>query len=124
MDHTVGVGIYRRQSVEAIVLRACRHCGAPAVYGSDDNMAFAQWAGCQVPAESPLIGKLVGSVCPNCGHARRPEDDEHLGEIWAQEFGGTRRRNGWIKSNIASTALRVSRGLGRLCSKAMKLTRR
>ncbi len=86
--NSVGVGFYRRQSVEAIVLRACRYCGAPAVYKSSDDRNFDQWPGVLVPPDSPRVGEPIGRRCPNCQSTRDASDDEHLGEVWAKEFGG------------------------------------
>ncbi len=78
-----GAALKVRQSVEAMVIRACAECGAPGRYLSDEHIRDG-WLGCWVPAADPRAGQAVGAVCPNCG-SKRPQS-ENLGEIWVREF--------------------------------------
>jgi rubredoxin len=77
---SVPVDIARKQSLEAVILRACSDCGAPAVYKSASAIRDG-WPGCYVEPGEPLEDKPVGELCPNCGIARHGHTEE-LGEVW------------------------------------------
>lgn len=76
----VGGKIIRKQSVHAVVLRACGQCGAPGAYSKEKRVQDG-WPGCYDPTRDQ---QPVGAVCPNC-KALRPSP-EVKGEIWRREF--------------------------------------
>jgi hypothetical protein len=78
------VELVRRQSLEAVVIKACA-CGAPGAYHSDPSIK-ASWPGCWVEDLDPLNHQPVGETCPNCGAARPA--NKPLGEIWHKEWWG------------------------------------
>jgi hypothetical protein len=80
---TADVRMWRRQALEATVIKACKKCNAPGRYMSEARIKEG-WPGCYVEPHSEREGEPVGSKCPNCG-AKRPKNG-HLGEIWKKEF--------------------------------------
>lgn len=66
-----------RKSLEATVIHACPHCGAPGVFRDDDRTRI-NWPGCW---SRKYINRPVGSICPNCHKYRRKDHD--LGELTA-----------------------------------------
>ena len=67
-----------RKSLEATLIYACLHCGAPGVYKSDERTRL-NWPGCwreEANGQTP-----VGKVCPNCKKWRA--NDNQLGELTA-----------------------------------------
>lgn len=74
---SVGAGIYRKQKLEAEVIRACTNCGAPGFYHDVPDVNV----GCFDPARK---GRFVGDTCPNCHKARTPP--EKRGVIWSKRF--------------------------------------
>jgi hypothetical protein len=74
---SLGIGIYRKQQLEAEVIRACRSCGAPGFYHDVPDVNL----GCFDPSRK---GQYVGEICPNCDSERaRPE---RKGVIWSKHF--------------------------------------
>lgn len=74
---SLGIGIIRKQTLNATVIRACTCCGAPGFYHDVPDVN----AGCFDPARK---GQPVGPVCPNCGEDRPANEDR--GEIWCKEW--------------------------------------
>lgn len=74
---SLGIGIWRKQQLEAEVIHACRCCGAPGFYHDVPSVNV----GCFDPARK---GQFVGTVCPNCGHDR--DAPERKGVIWSKHF--------------------------------------
>jgi len=70
----ITLGITRR-SLEAVVIHACQHCGAPGVYKADATTRI-MYPGC---FRQNAHNEPVGYTCPNCGQRRRSNRD--LGEI-------------------------------------------
>jgi hypothetical protein len=68
-----------RKSLEAVLIHACPHCGAPGVYKNwTDLRSRERWPGCYHPEWRDIP---VGAVCPNC-HQNRTKD-RNLGELTA-----------------------------------------
>lgn len=83
-EQAVGSPVLRRQSLEAVVTRACVSCQAPGVYSSAESVR-AGWPACWVPPGDPRVGQpLSGDRCPQCGD-RKPRPEQH-GEIWTREW--------------------------------------
>lgn len=74
---SLGIGIWRKQKLEAEVIRACANCGAPGTYHDVPDVNV----GCFDPLRR---GQWVGEVCPNCGKDRTPP--EKRGTIWSKHF--------------------------------------
>lgn len=75
--------VVRKQTLEAVVYRACGLCGAPPRYLSHESIRKS-WAGCWVEPGDPLEGRLVGTKCPHCAASRgKPQS---LGTIWQREW--------------------------------------
>jgi len=71
--------IYRKQSLHASVIRACRNCGAPGFWHNIPDVN----PGCFAPEKVTKLGEdFVGTICPQCGKSR--DDIEHHGEIWSK----------------------------------------
>jgi hypothetical protein len=88
-EQALGGNTKHRQSLEAVVVKSCPHCGAPGVWVAPKNVAEAKhymgWPGCIVATEDPRSGKPVGEFCPNC-NGRRVGLVKVLGEIWHRIF--------------------------------------
>lgn len=83
-DVNSSIGIYRKQSLHATIIRACTHCGAPGYWHNTPGVNV----GCYAPDKVTTLGcDPVGAVCPNCGTERSSPED--LGEIWSKLFGVT-----------------------------------
>lgn len=73
--------IFRRQSLYASVIRACKNCGAPGYWHNIQGVN----PGCFAPEKvTQLEADPVGLICPQCGAARG--DIERKGEIWSKEW--------------------------------------
>ena len=60
-----------RKSLEATLVYACPHCGAPGVYKSDEyHKEF--YPGCWDPKIEQGASRPVGDTCPNCKGKRKP----------------------------------------------------
>lgn len=87
-EHAEVLQQFRKQSLHATVIRACRKCGAPGFWHDDPNGNRA----CYDPVkkrEAALTDSgfaSVGKICPSCGANR--DDDEYLGEIWSKVWRG------------------------------------
>jgi predicted RNA-binding Zn-ribbon protein involved in translation (DUF1610 family) len=66
-----------RKSLEAVLIHACPHCGAPGVYKGDARTQEL-WPGCW---RAEWHDRPVGDVCPNCHESRLK--DRNLGELTA-----------------------------------------
>lgn len=76
-EKSVGIGIWRKQQLEAEVIRACGNCGAGGKYHDVPDVNV----GCFDPSRK---GEYVGETCPNCGAERPPI--HQLGRIWSKRF--------------------------------------
>lgn len=77
----------RRQSVEAVRVRACSSCQAPGVYKAENDPNvdhYRPWPAIVLKVDDKRVGTAVGGVCPCCGKERSADDD--LGEIWHKEL--------------------------------------
>jgi len=84
VKQTVGVDLFRRQSLSARRILACRNCGAPGVYKSVHDIQM-RWPGCFVLPTDARVDRPVGDDCPNCD-APRIATEADLGEIWSKEW--------------------------------------
>lgn len=76
------VGITRRQTLHAQVIRSCAKCGAPGYWHTTPGVN----PGCYAPDKVTQLGSdPVGDTCPNCLSPRPPVED--LGEVWTKFFG-------------------------------------
>ena len=66
-----------RKSLEAVLIHACPHCGAPGVFKGDARTQEL-WPGCW---RAEWHNKPVGDLCPNCHQSRLR--DRNLGELTA-----------------------------------------
>jgi hypothetical protein len=82
MNQNVNVSrVYRKQSLYASVIRACKSCGAPGYWHNTPGVNV----GCYAPDKVTQLGSdPVGIVCPCCGAAR--DRLEQKGEIWKKEW--------------------------------------
>lgn len=82
MNQNVNVSrVFRRQSLYASVIRACKKCGAPGYWHNTPGVNV----GCYAPDKVTQLGSdPVGTVCPNCGEPRTAV--EQRGEIWKKEW--------------------------------------
>ena len=77
------VGVWRKQSLHANVIRSCQKCGAPGYWHNTPGVNV----GCYAPEKVTKLGEdPVGLICPNCG-TKRPSSIEEHGEIWSKLFG-------------------------------------
>ena len=74
------VDIVRRQSLHAVINRACETCNAPGLFQNDVSF-IEKYPEIYRPA---WAGRPVGNTCPCCNSPRLPE--ENLGEIWSREW--------------------------------------
>jgi len=82
-DSQTNVGVWRKQTLEANVIRSCKNCGAPGYWHDTPNVNV----GCYAPEKVTKLGEdPVGLVCPNCG-ADRKSAVEGKGTIWTRLFG-------------------------------------
>lgn len=79
-DQGLAIGVFRTQSLEASVTKACSYCQAPGLYGDHPSL-IEKWPKCYRPAWK---GRSVGEICPQCGNKRT--GDIGLGEIWRKDF--------------------------------------
>lgn len=77
------VRFWRRQALEAALIKACTQCNAPGIYKSEARIKEG-WPGCYVEPGDERDEQPVGDVCPNCHHPR--PYDQALGEIWKKEY--------------------------------------
>lgn len=80
---TVVAPIFRRQTLEAVVRRACCFCGAPPTYQSELHI-LCEWPGCWVREGDPRDRQSVGDTCANC--YRPLAAPENRGVIWQREW--------------------------------------
>lgn len=79
---TLPMGVTRKQSLHATVIRACRACGAPGYWHNTPGVNV----GCYAPEKVTTLGcDPVGRVCPCCSSPRSGVEDH--GEIWRKFFG-------------------------------------
>jgi len=69
--------LWRKQTLNATVIRACSSCGAPGHFHDVSGVNV----GCYDPSR---INEPVGDVCPCCNAPRPAVEDK--GQIWSKEF--------------------------------------
>ncbi len=80
MQTVATTSVFRKQSLIANVIRACK-CGAPGYWHDTPGVNIA----CYAPEKVTQIGSdAVGNVCPACGASRQAVEGK--GVIWSRQW--------------------------------------